>query len=44
MQAAIITFLLHLLTLITPPPRMRYQTTSSNIMTPIDSFFGQYFD
>ncbi|MDJ0615659.1 MAG: hypothetical protein QNJ63_02755 [Calothrix sp. MO_192.B10] len=45
MQAAIITFLLHLLTLITPPARMRYKTTSSsNIMTPIDSFFSQYFD
>ncbi len=44
-HAAIITFLLHFLTLITPPARMRYKATSSSrSMTPIGNFLNQYFD
>ncbi len=44
-HAAIITFLLHLLTLITPPSKMGYLTTSvAKDMTSIASFFDQYFD
>ena len=44
-NAAIITFLLHLLTLMNPPGRMGYQATSaSKDMKSIASFFLQYFD
>ncbi|WP_088241731.1 hypothetical protein [Calothrix rhizosoleniae] len=44
-HAAIITFLLQFLTLITPPTRMRLQATSSSRSMPsIASFFNQYFD
>jgi len=44
-HAAVITFLLHLLTLITPPSKIGYQGTSlSNEITSIGNFFNLFLD
>ena len=44
-QAAIITLLLHLLTLVNPPTRVRHKANSSSIIiTPMASFFIDYLN